>query len=219
MAEHHQEFAVIGLGRFGANLALTLESQGYSVLGIDQSKDLVQRYADDVTQTVALDATDEDALRAVDIAAFDTVIVAIGSNFESNLMTLVALKQLGVRRVICKALSEKQREILQRVGADKVVQPEKDAGVQLARELTSPNAVAHIPLGHTHSISEIVAPHCLINQALRQSNLRGEYDVTVLVVKRGEAMTLMPSAEFVVQPNDVLVVIGPNVGIRKVENL
>lgn len=104
---HHHEFAVIGLGRFGASLALTLMQRGFNVLGIDRDPEIVQRLADQITQTVALDATGEDALRAVGIASFDTVVVAIGSNFESNLLATVALKAIGVKQVFCKALTER----------------------------------------------------------------------------------------------------------------
>ena len=98
-----QEFVVIGLGRFGSNVALRLEEQGHTVLGIDRSEHLVQHMADHITQAVALDATNEDALRAVDMASFETAVVAIGSDFESNVLTTVALKAVGVRHVICKA--------------------------------------------------------------------------------------------------------------------
>jgi trk system potassium uptake protein TrkA len=116
-------------------VALALAEQGYSVLGIDRDRDLVQRLADDLTQTVALDATDDDALRAVDITSFETVVVAIGTDFESNLMATTALKALGVRTVICKALTERQQTILLRVGADRVVLPEYEAGRRLADDL------------------------------------------------------------------------------------
>ncbi len=118
------DIAVIGLGRFGSSLALTLAASGCKVLGIDRDQTIVQHLADDLTQTVALDATDENALRAIDITAFDTVVVAIGADFESDLMATVALKSLGVRRVICKALTERQKSILLKVGADQVVLPE-----------------------------------------------------------------------------------------------
>ena len=118
------DMAVIGLGRFGASVALTLARQGFSVVGVDRDPKLVQSLADDLTQTLTFDATDENALRAVDIASFDTVIVAIGADFEANLMATVALKAVGVKRIICKALTERQKTILLRVGADKVVLPE-----------------------------------------------------------------------------------------------
>ncbi|MFN3373900.1 MAG: potassium channel family protein, partial [Chloroflexus sp.] len=132
------EFAVIGLGRFGRSVALNLIERGHTVLGIDRDPNIVQQLADRMTQVVALDSTNEDALRAVDILSFDTVVVAIGSQFEANLMTTVALKQLGVKRVVCKALNERQQYILTRVGADMVVLPEHEAGARLAWQLSEP---------------------------------------------------------------------------------
>jgi trk system potassium uptake protein TrkA len=130
-----REYAVIGLGRFGSSLTLRLIELGHSVLGIDRNRELVQRLADDLTQTAVLDASDDEALRDIDITAFDAVVVAIGADFESNLMTTTALKALGVSLVICKALSDRQRTILLRVGADRVILPEIEAGQRLADDL------------------------------------------------------------------------------------
>lgn len=122
-SSNKNEFAVIGLGRFGSSLARTLVSRGASVLGIDRSPEPVQDLADELTQTVVLDATNEAALREVDITSFGTVIVAIGSNFEANLLTTVALRELGVANIICKATNLRQRDILLKVGAHRVVLP------------------------------------------------------------------------------------------------
>jgi trk system potassium uptake protein TrkA len=130
-----REYAVIGLGRFGSSLALRLIELGHSVLGIDRDREIVQRLADDLTQTAVLDASDEVALQDVGITAFDAVIVAIGADFESNLMATTALKGLAVPLVIAKALSDRQRTILLRVGADRVILPEIEAGQRLADEL------------------------------------------------------------------------------------
>lgn len=207
------EFAVIGLGRFGSSLALTLVERGYTVLGIDRDRNLVQQMADELTQTVALDATDEDALRAIDIAAFDTVIVGIGADFENNLMATVALKGLGVRRVVCKALSERQKAILLKIGADQVVLPEHEAGQRLALSLTMPLLLEHIMLDPHHSITELRTPAPFVGRTLSQVNLPGRFAVTVLAIKRGEEMRISPSADFVMQADDLLVVIGSDENI------
>jgi len=122
---NNHEYVVIGLGRFGASVALTLSEQGHSVLGIDSDQQVAQSMADQLTRVVVLDSTDEVALRAVDIVSFDTVIVAIGTNFEANLMTTAALKDLGVRQIICKALTVRQGSILTRVGATRIILPEQ----------------------------------------------------------------------------------------------
>ncbi len=159
------EFAVIGLGRFGSSLALTLAERGFSVLGIDRDRSIVQALAGRLTQTVALDSTDEQALRAVDIPSFDTVVVAIGSNFEANLLTTVAVKSLGVPHVICKATTDRQRTILLRVGADRVILPEHEAGCRLAQELAAPGWSIKL-----RWVSSIALPNCAYHH--RSSDIR-----------------------------------------------
>lgn len=204
------EIAVIGLGRFGSSLALTLARQGFSVVGVDRDPKLVQSLADDLTQTLAFDATDENALRAMDIASFDTVIVAIGADFEANLMATAALKAVGVRRIICKALTERQKTILLRVGADKVVLPESEAGQRLALELANPNLLDRIPLGREHSVVELSVPGAVAGITLQQAQLRSRYGVTVVAIKRAESVTVAPPADYVLAKGDLLVVIGTN---------
>ncbi len=204
------DMAVIGLGRFGASVALSLARQGFSVVGVDRVPKLVQSLADDLTQTLAFDATDENALRAVDIASFDTVIVAIGADFEANLMATVALKAVGVNRIICKALTERQKTILLRVGADKVVLPESEAGQRLALELANPNLLDRIPLGREHAVVELSVPDAAAGSTLQQAELRSRYGVTVVAVKRGESVTVAPPADYVLARGDLLVVIGTN---------
>lgn len=209
MARNHQhEFAVIGLGRFGASLALTLMQNGYSVLGIDRDPEIVQRLADSITQTVALDASDEAALRAVGIQSFETVIVAIGTNFEANLLATVALKALGIPNVICKALTERQRDILLKVGANRVILPEYEAGRRLAEELTVPGMLDHIMLGKEHCVTEMQAPAAMVGRTLLETELHSRYGLTVLAVKRGDRLTVMPPAHFVFASEDLLIVIG-----------
>lgn len=204
------DYAVIGLGRFGSSLARSLVELGHSVLGIDQDETLAQRYSDEITHTAILDATDEDALQAVEITAFDTVIVAIGADFESNLLATVALKSLGVRHVISKAVTTRQREILLRVGADQVVQPEHDAGRRLAEELNAPAVLERLHLGPEHSIVELRAPDALAGKSLLELDLRRRLGVNVLLIKRGEKLIVSPRAETVILDGDLLVVLGRN---------
>ena len=213
------EFAVIGLGRFGSSLALTLVQRGYTVLGIDRSRDLVQGLADELTQAVSLDATDEDALRAIDIASFDTVVVAIGADFESNLMATVALKSLGVRRVVCKALSQRQKDILLKVGADRVVLPEHEAGQRLAYSLTMPLLLDHLALDANYTITEFHAPASITGRTLREADLRGRFAVTLLAVKRGAELLISPPSDLTIEADDLLVVIGGDANLARLAEL
>ncbi len=213
------EFAVIGLGRFGRSVVKTLVSKGFSVLGVDRDEETVQSLLDICPQAVILDSTNEDALRELDIGAFDTVIVAIGTDFESNLITTAALKAIGVRRVICKALSTRQKEILLRIGADEVVQPEADAGHQLALELAAPNLLDRIPLGDKHTILEFMVTASMHGQTLVDADFRKVHGVTVMAIKRGNDITISPSGEFLMQEGDILVVLGEADKISRLETL
>lgn len=212
---HRPEFAVIGLGRFGTSLALALMESGHTVLGIDRDAQLVQRLVDDLTQAVILDATDENALREVDIGSFDIVIVAIGADFESNLLATVSLKSLGVRHVICKAVTGRQAEILLRVGADEVVQPEHDAGRRLAEKLAAPAVLERLPLGPEYSVMELVAPDPFVGKNLVELDLRNQMGVTVLLVERGNQLIVSPPADTIIQEHDLLVVLGRNEVVRE----
>ncbi|MEF3275621.1 MAG: TrkA family potassium uptake protein [Chloroflexus sp.] len=207
------EFAVIGLGRFGRSVALNLIERGHSVLGIDRDPNIVQQLANSMTQVVALDSSNEDALRAIDIVSFDTVVVAIGSQFEANLLTTVALKQLGVKRVVCKALNERQQYILTRVGADLVVLPEHEAGARLAWQLSEPHVLEHLNLGSGFSVAEVRVPPPLIGQTLMQSGLRRRYGINVLAIKQKDKMIVTPPPDYVFQRDDRILIIGTDASI------
>ncbi len=213
------EFAVIGLGRFGRGVALTLVNRGFTVLGIDRDREVTQQLADELTQTVALDSTDEEALRAVDITSFDTVIVGIGTDFESSLLTTVALKSVGVRRVVCKALSERQQAILLKVGADQVILPEHEAGQRLAYMLTTPLMLDQLPLGAEHSIMELRPPVSYIGRSLRSLDERDQLRVAIVAHKRGDQVVIAPSLDTVLAADDVLVVIGPTDQVARFADL
>ena len=216
-----QEYAVIGLGRFGRNVARTLERHGHHVLGIDEDAEIVQMMSAEITQAVTLDATNEDALRAVDIKSFDTVVVAIGSDFEANIMTTVTLKELGINHVICKAPTRRQEQILLRVGADRVIRPEQEAGERLAESLIAPTMLEHFTLGPDtdYNIAEFVVPSSLACQSLAQSDLRGRFGINVLVIKRGEDVLISPPASAILQPQDVLVVLGHEKDVTRFSEL
>lgn len=209
-----QEFAVVGLGRFGTSLAKTLVENGHTVLGIDRDMDLVQRYSHLVTQTIQLDSTDEKALAEIDVASYHTVVVAIGQNFEANLMTTVALKSLGVREVICKATTEQQKFILERVGADSVVLPEYEAGARLADTLTRPSVVSQMMLSPGIRVSEVKVPDSKVGLNLEELSETG-LGFTVVAVQRGESVLTLPKKGTVLRSGDLLVVIGPNDAVQK----
>lgn len=192
---------------------------GNNVLGVDIDAQLVQRVSDELTHAAILDATDEEALREIDITSFETVIVAIGADFESNLLTTVALKNLGIPTVISKVVTRRQREILLRVGADRVVQPEHDAGLRLAEELMAPKVLERVHLGPDFSVVEVRTPRSLARQTLAQLDLRQRMGVTVLVIKREDDLIVSPPADTVLLDNDLLLVLGANDMLQEFSNL
>lgn len=212
------KFAVIGLGRAGQSLALALLERGCNVLGIDRDALLVQRLSSKLP-CVVLDATDEAALREVNVSAFDTAIVAIRSDFESNLLATVALKRLGVRQVIALAAKDYQREILTQAGADRVVEPESDAGRRLARELTAPDKREQIAVGASHFIVALEAPPSLVGQTLVELLLSNDLEISVLAIQRGDASLVQPPRNTVLLDGDILVVLANNKALAAMKSL
>lgn len=203
--EQDKEIAVIGLGHFGGSLARRLEALGHRVLGIDIDPRLVKEIADDLTEAVVLDAMDEEALQQVDITAFQTVVVAISGNFEANVLITSTLKKLGIPLVICESNSHRHREILLRIGADRVILPEEESGTQLADELSIPGMLETLPLSQDYSLIEIKTPNALVGKSLETCE---PYDVVVLLILRGSELIVSPDPDTLFSSEDILVLVG-----------
>lgn len=203
-----REFVVIGLGRFGTSLARSLVDHGHDVLAIDADYKRVQALSSDLPHVVQVDATNLEALRELGVEHFDTGIVCIGENFEANILATVLLRKLRVRRVICKARTRTQREILLQVGADEVILPEHEAGVHLARRLSAVDFVDYLELGPGMVLVEMVAPERLHGQTLAEADLRRTHKLTVLAIRRGDKIELNPPAEARILAGDELLVAG-----------
>lgn len=213
-----KEFAVIGLGRFGRSVALSLASLGENVLGVDINETQVNRVAHELTKVVQADATDEEVLRTLGLRNFDVVIVAVGALEPSILITL-ALKEMGAKYVIAKASSDAHAKVLQKIGADRIVFPEKEMGTRVAYNLASSNILDVIELSPEYSVIEVTADGELVGRTLRNMDLRNKYGVNVLAIKRGNAVNLSPKAEDRIEKGDILVLIGTNTGLRRVQEL
>ena len=201
-------FAVIGLGRFGEAVARQLAAQGKEVLVMDQSEEPVQKLSDIVTHAVVADAKDISVLKSLGIGEFDSVIVAIGSDVASSIIITVQLKELGVREIVCKAGSDIHKQALLKVGADKVIIPEKEMGIKVAQNLASQNVMDFIELSEDYSIMELLAPEPWQFKNLRELNIRARYDVSVIAMRRGTKILVSPGADEIVQPGDILVALG-----------
>ncbi len=202
------EYVVIGLGRFGTAVATTLVEHGRTVLAIDSNHDRVQALSGELPHVVQLDATNIDALRQAGVETFDTGLVCIGTDFENNLLATVLLRQLGVERVIAKALTITQREILLKVGADEVILPEHEAGRRLGRKMAFDHLVDYLEVGNDVGVVEILAPPSTWEHSLSELSLRQRYGLTVIAVRRGDDLVVSPSASFSLKENDIVVVLG-----------
>ena len=200
-----REFAIIGLGHFGGALARRLEELGQSVLGIDIDPQKAKEIAAEITDTVVLDATVPDALEQVDITSFKTVIVAIEDDFETNALITSSLKDIGIPHIICLSGSRRHREILLRIGADRVVIPQEESGIQLADELSTPGMLYRLPLNPDYSLIEIQTPAGMVMKKIQAFE---RFEVSVLLILRGNDLILAPDREVELHQGDVLVVIG-----------
>lgn len=212
-------FAVIGLGRFGSSLATTLYKMGHEVLAVDEDEQKVEDIIEYVTHAVQADARDEHALKELGIRNFDVVVVAIGQDVQSSILVTVMLKDMGVQRVVSKARTELHGKVLHRVGADKVVFPERDMGERVARALVSDNIIEQIHLSPEYSVAELIAPPVFINKSLKDVDFRKELGVTILAIRRDNDIIISPGANTVVLEKDILVAIGRNEKLEKLENL
>lgn len=214
--QSQKEFAVIGLGRFGASLARRLATMGHVVLGIDIDMPLVQAISDDITSAVALDATNEDALQEVDIASFGTVIIAIDKAFEASALITAYLKGLGIGKVICVAETGRHRDILLRIGADQVIVSDEDSGVRLAETLAIPTMLERVLLDADHSLAEFEAPGSLAGQPL--SSL-ARHEVSVILIQRRGQLIPAPSPDIRLEAGDALFAVGRRANLQMVASL
>ncbi len=200
---------VIGMGSFGESLALELTELGHDVLGVDADANVVQRNAVVLTNAIQLDGTDREAMRTLDIHSFDVCIVGRGTDLEESALITLHLKELKARMIICKAMSDAQALILQRIGADQVIMPERDMGKRLAHMIsTSTKTLDYMDVTGDYSIEEIVAPRGWLERELNDLQLPVRYGLQVLLVRSGEKFTTSPSGNTVIHGGDILVVFG-----------
>lgn len=212
-----KQFAIIGMGRFGASLAKTLAKMGYEVLAIDADENKVEEIADVVTHAVQANALEETVLKSLGLRNFDVVVVAIGQDIQSNILVTVMLKEMGVKKVVAKASTELQGKVLQKIGADIVVFPERDMGERVARWLVSKNIIDQINLSPDYSLVELAAPAEVAGVTLLESNLRKKYGITVLAIRRGQDFIISPGAKQEILEGDILIVIGSNEKLKALE--
>ncbi|MDR7856462.1 TrkA family potassium uptake protein [Tissierella sp.] len=212
-----KSFAIIGCGRFGGAVARTLYSLGYEVLAIDISEDIIKEISDEVTHAAQADVMDETVLKDLGLRNFDVAVVAIGSDIEASIMATLVVKELGIKKVVAKALSDIHGKVLTKIGADRVIFPERDMGLRLAHNLASANILDFIELSPDYSILEVNALREWENRSLAQLKLSTKYGVNVMAIKRGNTINVSPNSEAVIEKDDILVVIGSTNDIKTIE--
>lgn len=213
---HNKDFVVFGLGKFGRSVAQTLAENECEVLAIDQNEEVVQEVADTVTHAVQADVTDGEALKALGVGNFDVAVIAIANNLQASIMSTILAKELGVPFIVAKASNDIHKRVLEKVGADKVVFPEREIGVRIANNLLSENFVDYIELSDDYSIVEISVLDEWVGRSLKELNMRVNYGINVMAIRKGEAISITPGPDLVLQSADVLVVIGGNSDLRKI---
>ncbi|MGO4887961.1 potassium channel family protein [Anaerobacillus sp. MEB173] len=213
-----KQFAVIGLGRFGGSICRELSRQGMEVLAIDIDEDRVDEYSSIVTHAVVADTTDEKALKSLGIRNFENVIVAIGDNIQASILTTLILGELGVRHITVKALNDYHEKVLSKIGADKIVHPERDMGVRIAHSIISKNVLDYLELSDNHSIVELVAGKRLAGKTLIELDIRANYGCNIMAIKREGEINVSPLANEKIHIGDVLIVIGDDKDLSRLED-
>lgn len=212
-----KQFMVIGCGRFGTSIATTLFKLGHEVLAIDVDEERIQDIADEVTYAVQADVADENVLMELGIGNFDVVVVSIGSNYQASIMATLIAKELGVKKVIAKAHDSLHGRVLTKIGADKIIYPERDMGIRVAHNLVSSNILDFIELSPDYSILEINALEQWVNKTLKELRLPASFGINVMAIKRDKDINVSPYADDIILKGDVLVVIGNTLDIEKIE--
>jgi len=215
------KFAIIGLGSFGSNIARTLYERGHEVLAIDRDREKIEEAKSFSSHAVLMDSADKESLEAVGIKEMDVVVVSLGPEMEASILTVLHLHELGIKRLVAKALTEDHAKILDAVGATEVIYPEKDMAIRTALRLTNPNVLECLPLMSGVSIQEIAPPEKFIGKSLKQLDLRNKYGVEVIAVRElvPERTTYVPRADFVIKDSDILIVMGDEKQLEKLMSL
>ncbi|MGE0593691.1 MAG: TrkA family potassium uptake protein [Vicinamibacterales bacterium] len=220
-----RQFGVIGLGRFGSAMAVTLTELGHDVVGVDGDEARVHALADSISQALQIDATDDKALRAAGFGDIGTAVVSIGENIEASLLVVMQLRELGVETIVAKAVTPLHGRILEKLGVSRVIFPEREMAIRVAHSLVMPNVLDYVELSRDFSIVEVPAPASFVGRTLKQLELRPKFGLTLIAVKRrGEAgdgivTNIAPAADEMIRQGDVLTLLGSNERLDHLDDL
>jgi trk system potassium uptake protein TrkA len=209
-----KQIAVLGLGRFGLSVACSLEKLGVEVMGVDINEEKVADIAPLITHAVQADLLDVEALDSLGLRNFDVVVLSI-KNVETSCLATIAIKDHGAKYVVAQASGDSHAKILERIGADKIIMPEKDMGAKIARNLAGNNIIDYMELSSRHSLMEINTPEEWVGHTLKENNIRNRYGINVVAIRTGKNLQVSPGSEDIIHDGDILVVIGENHNLEK----
>lgn len=221
------KFTVIGMGKYGKAIAHILSSRGAEVIAIDNREELIEEVQEEVALAVTMDATDRKALEAQNIQESDAVVVAIGANFEALILCCFQLQELGVERIIARANDERQKAILQKMGIEEILEPEKEIGIFISEQLINPNIVSFLQLPDDYEVAEIKPPAGIADRTVQDVALRSKYRLNLITIKRcfeedkGDSIEVIqhilgvPSSDTTIRDTDTLIVFGTSRDIKR----
>ncbi len=210
---------VVGLGIFGFNIAKDLYENGMEVIAIDKNREMIQKIKDFSTKAILADATDMELLKTIGIQEDDVVIISFGEDLAASTLLTLHLKEMKVKDIIVKAPNEDHKRILEKVGATEVIIPEREMASKVAKSLISPNVLDYIPLSQDYTICEIAAPTSFLGKTIGELQLRKKYQIGVIASRDvlTDQVQMIPAADFVIKDSDILVVIGKEKDIQKIQ--
>ncbi|MFH1114043.1 MAG: TrkA family potassium uptake protein [Pseudomonadota bacterium] len=216
-----RRFAVIGLGNFGFYAAKALYDDGNEVVAVDKDRNKIQAIDPHCTEAVVLDATDTNALKSLGLDGMDAVILSTGTKISTSILICLHLQEIGVKKILAKALDDDHGKILRRVGATEIIHPERDMALRVSRHLSRPNVLDYIPLSDDFDLVQVGPPGKFVGKSLRELNLRAKYNVHVIAVKEliPENFVLVPHADYVIKAGDILIMLGKSEDIRMIKAL
>ena len=216
-----KRYGVIGLGTLGYYVAKGLYEEGNEVIAIDMNKDKVQAIVPFSSDAIVMDATDKEKLKAIGLEEMDAVIISTGNKISISILICYYLREIGVKRILCKAEDDDHGEILKLVGSNEIIRPDKDMAVRITRSLTKPNVLNFIPLEKGYDIIQAYPPEAFVGKSLIELDLRKKHGVHIIAIKEkgSEKMQLVPPADYTIKENDTMVILGKDEDIEKMKEL
>ncbi|QTM99038.1 potassium transporter Trk [Sediminibacillus dalangtanensis] len=218
MKPSRKEFAIIGLGRFGGTLCKELAESDIDVLAIDKSPERIQEYASIASHVVVMDAVDEQSLQSVGISNFDCAVISFGEDIQSSILASLLLKEMGMKKVWVKARNESHQKVLEKIGVDKIINPEQDMAKRIAHHIVSDQIVDYIELSKRHSMMEVIATKNMVGKAIGNLDITRKYFCRTIAIKKDEETLVMePSLDTKIEHGDILIIMGENERLNRLE--